>query len=207
MSLADTPDELWLDTASLLSLGNMRNARRALEAGALSGRLRWGGTVEDELKHQQHKNPGVPGANHAMGLRRLLGPAVEPTSAQDELIDRIQGQLATSATDDRHRGEAETAVLAVDSHTELSDQAPDREVLVLAASDDSDLLTALRNLQQVPSVRQWTTVHLLAHLVAAGHLTCDEAWVDYKYASDRGKRSLTPVTRQQLCSHARTSNP
>lgn len=200
MNVAAEPDELWLDTASLLSLGNMRHARRALEAGALQGRLRWCGTVDGELAYQQRKRDVPKGTREAMGLRRLLGDAAIPTTAQEAQIERIQRQLAQSPTDyDKHWGEAETAVLAVDSHTELSDQKPDGNVIVLAASDDTDMPVALKHAQEIYTVKRWTTVHLLAHLVAAGHLTCDEAWEDYRYAIDHGDRPLEPVTKQQLC--------
>lgn len=192
-------DDLWLDTASLLSLGNMRNARRALDAGALRQRLRWCETVEDELRHLQMKRRPPPGAREAMGMRSHLGAVQAPSEAQEDQIRRIHRQLATGSEPDKHWGEIETAVLAVDSHTDLADQHPDREIVVLAASEDNDMPVALGIAQQTAAVRYWTTVDLLMYLVASGHLTCEQAWDDYQYAISEGDRPLQQVTKKQLC--------
>lgn len=201
MTLGD-PDEVWFDTATLLSLVFAEHTLRLLQGGVLAGRAKWAEAVEEELRRLAASAAPPPRINNVRRDTAWLGEPVVPDGQQHGDVQRCRDAVAIpDHHPEEHLGEAQSVVLARDAHRARVAGSGATSRVTIVASDDRDTAAVLRAARADEGVRLWTTAHLLAYLVQADHLDCDDAYHDYERMTGQGARKGMPrgLTREELC--------
>lgn len=197
MTLPD-PTQIWFDTAALVSLAHAGNALPILRRRALGDRPRWVDAVEDEVTRGRQPHEHIAGLHLIQADTAWLGDYAELDEGQHIEAYELRDTIALPMDHpDEHLGEAQTVVLARDTHHRLT--AGGGTAVVVAASDDRGIATVARNASAAGVVTLWSSAHVLAFLVQLGELTCDDAFSDYTHMVNQGRGLNRSLSRQDLC--------
>lgn len=192
------PDELWFDSAALVSLAHARNALAVLRSRALDDRPRWVDTVEEELTRDRRPHDHIPGLHEIKVDTAWLGEYQLLDEAQmAEAFELRDGITIADDHDAKSLGEAQTVVVARDRYERAA--ASGAMLVVVAVSDDRDLAVVARNAGAAGKLEVWSSAHVLAVLVQLGSLTCEQAYDDYQHMVSQRRGLHRDLTREQLC--------